>query len=196
MVVTRQMLRKKLANAKKNAERKIPVRDCFVLLERLTKEDVYAAVHPPTDASVKNNAGNHRLRQRKPKPEKKKTERKQKSSTAIVKATSTSLNHFWKTAKINRTVPKLNTIVLAKMRTFSPWPSKLVSIENNKALVYFFGTNNHGTVPFEDVVPFYETVSVLKILITMKIQFFKKAVREAEIFLGVPPMMSILNENL
>lgn len=80
------------------------------------------------------------------------------------------------------------------MRSYSPWPAKLISKEKNRAEVYFFGTNNHGVVKTDEIVAFNDAHLLLKKLLTMKIKHYEKAVREAEIFQGIPLHLSILNE--
>lgn len=196
MAVTRRMARQKAANNKKLQKNsaKNKLKDCIVRIRRLTEADIFAATNSASTSVDNDNEKHYSLRQKKAKPETKTIEHKPKPSLALVKSVSSSYNSLWNMAKKNRSLPQANTIVLAKMKSFSPWPSKLVSINGVKAFVYFFGTNNHGTVLFKEVVPFNETSSVIRILATMKIQHFKKAIREAEIFIGIPSELSILNE--
>lgn len=79
------------------------------------------------------------------------------------------------------------------MKSFSPWPAKLVGIKNKNALVYFFGINNHGEVKVDEIVNFQDGAELIKVLSSKKIKDYRKAVREAEVFMNVPVERSILN---
>lgn len=91
-------------------------------------------------------------------------------------------------------MPALNTLVLAKMKTWSPWPSKLLQIGEKRAYVYFFGTENHGYVDNGEIVSFVDSQILISKLASMKIPDYKRAVREAEISVHVPMHLSILNQ--
>lgn len=184
MVVTRRMAKLKLQTLNqtkhkrsKYREQRHQIKDCVVKLERISPERIAALTAPP------------------PKKIKRKKRIEHKRSTALAKSSSQSVIMLWAEAKRNRkTIPKVNCIILAKMFKYSPWPSKLVEIRNKSAYVYFFGTNNHGTVKLEEIVDFGDTHLLVKKLSTMKIQYFSKAVREAEVFQGIPSENSILNQ--
>lgn len=98
-----------------------------------------------------------------------------------------------KSQKSKTETPAVSTVVLAKMKGWSPWPSKLVSISSGRALVYFFGTDNHGHVPVADVLSFKKLDFIVKLLIAANIKQYRKAVREAELCMGIPIQYSVLN---
>lgn len=80
---------------------------------------------------------------------------------------------------------EINQIVLAKMATYSPWPAKIVQIMNNKAKVFFFGTNQHGQVKVNECVAVEKCGLVISRLIATKQANYHKAVREMEICIGL-----------
>lgn len=182
MAVTRRMARLKAANLKQNkkSSKTNKIKECIVKLNRLTQAEISSAINTNLNNGL----------EQKPSQQTKVTKR-DKTSTVVVK--SVSMPSLWNTMKKNRTMPIINSIVLAKMKSYSPWPSKLIQIKGKNAYVYFFGTNNHGTVQFDEVVPFIEATSVIKLLPAIKINHYKKAVREAEVFQGIPPELSILH---
>lgn len=152
-------------------------RHCFVKLERLSLHEINKATAPP-----------------KSKAKKKKGKIEKKQSQPLASSRSQNCNTMWNNLKKNRLqVPPINSTVLAKMRSYSPWPAKLISFTDKKAMVYFFGTNNHGNVPLENVVAFADTNELIRQLLLMKIKFFKRAVREAEVSRGIPIELSMLN---
>lgn len=117
-----------------------------------------------------------------------------KTSNAIVKVNSQCPKTLWNELKKSRTgIPAKNTIIISKMRSYTPWPSKLVSIKGGQALVYFFGTGQHGEVKSDEIIPFEDGLLLLKLYSLKKIKDFRRAVREAEVFLNIPSDKSILN---
>lgn len=79
-------------------------------------------------------------------------------------------------------------IVLAKMRTYSPWPAKIMEINVKKAKVYFFGTNNHGDVNLFDCVPASECGAVISKLLDSKQADYRKAVYEMKTIMELTGM--------
>lgn len=174
MVVTRSM------KSKLEQKRKHNIRQCFNKLERLSLHDIDKVM-----VSTKSN---------KLKGKRTKGTIQKKQSQSLATSHSRNSNTIWSDLKKNRLqLPLVNSIVLAKMRTYSPWPAKLISFTDKKAKVYFFGTNNHGDVPLGDVVSFADSSELVLQLASMKIKYFKRAVREAEVFRGVPIEYSMLN---
>lgn len=111
-----------------------------------------------------------------------------------MKSSTQSVAVMWAAAKRRRQqIPAINSLVLAKMKKYSPWPSKLLSIEGKRAYVYFFGSNNHGHVDKDEIADFHDNELMVLKLATMKITDYKKAVREAEIFGNIPWCLSVLN---
>lgn len=120
--------------------------------------------------------------------------RKTKESNAVVKVKLPKPEVLWEQLKKSRTnTPKKNTIIISKMRTYSPWPSKLVGIKDEKALVYFFGTGEHGEVSVDEMINFEDGPILLKALSMKKLKHYHKGIREAEIHLGIPAERSLLN---
>lgn len=189
MAVTRSQKRNSKKNVVVKTRKKrfqINVKDCVVKLERLTQEmiDCFTKVKPEKK---------YNLRVRLNKAETRKVVKK-KTNTAVVRNSSQSVDALWAAAKNSRSEPpKEKEIVLVKMRTYSPWPAKIITISNKKVFVYFFGTANHGYVNVDEIVPFTSAPILIVKLSTMKIKDFTKAVREAEIMAGISSDRSILN---
>lgn len=120
--------------------------------------------------------------------------KKTKPKNAIVKMNVPCPIKLWKTLKNSRSaIPPKNSIIVAKMRSFSPWPAKLVGLHNKTALVYFFGTGEHGEVKSDEIILFEDALLLLKALSLKKLKNYHRAIREAEIFLSIPTDASILN---
>lgn len=79
-------------------------------------------------------------------------------------------------------------IVLAKMRSYSPWPAKIMKINAKKANVYFFGTNNHGDVNLSECVPVSECGAVISKLLDSKQADYRKAVCEMKTIMELTGM--------
>lgn len=95
-------------------------------------------------------------------------------------------------------IPEIGTVVLAKMRSYKPWPAVILSSNGRTVFwVKFFGKESHGSVKKNDCVPFDKTieciVEFLKAIPTNQHDDYKRSVREAEIALGIPPERSLLN---
>lgn len=119
---------------------------------------------------------------------------KRKPSKAIVKVSSPCPKALWMKLKNSRAgIPTINAVIISKMRTHSPWPSKLVKINGKQALVYFFGTGEHGEVKLDEIILFEDGLYLLKLYALKKIPGYRRAVREAEVFLSIPSNKSILN---
>lgn len=124
-----------------------------------------------------------------------------KQSMAInvpLKTTVKSLNQLidieWRSTKYaNRDEIQLNQIVLAKMRGYSPWPGSVQGFTKNKkrAHLYFFGTNNTGSVDVAEIVHFEKSIEVVRLLLLRPLNGFLKAVLEAERILGIDERLSI-----
>lgn len=95
-------------------------------------------------------------------------------------------------------VAEINVIVLAKMRSYRPWPA-IVLNDNGRTVfwVRFFGKGSHGSVKKVDCVPFDKTTEcVVQFLQAAKngpCDDYRRAVREAEIALSIPAEKSLLN---
>lgn len=78
---------------------------------------------------------------------------------------------------------------MAKMRSYSPWPSVLLEVKGKTTSVYFFGEGTTGTVLTDDIVPFEKCLVLARKLFGTK--NYQRAVRELEIMLNVPLSNSI-----
>lgn len=89
----------------------------------------------------------------------------------------------------------VGNIVMAKMTGYSPWASRIEGFSKNKKKtnVYFFGTNNRGSVNSNEIVPFSRCHSLIRLLILRKFSEFHKSVLEVENLLGIEPKHSLLN---
>lgn len=186
MVVTRRMAKQKIENSSKDHKKKI--QQCCIKIHRLSPAEIEQLSNPDSKTLP---TKKHNLRYKPPsvpKPIKK------KPKNMIAKATKDPVKLWNELTKSRCSMPPNNAVVLSKMKSYSPWPSKLVAVKNNKALVYFFGTNNHGEVKTADVIRFEDGPELIKVLSMKKIKDYRKAVREAELFMSVPPEKSILNE--
>lgn len=87
--------------------------------------------------------------------------------------------------------------VMAKMRTFAPWPAKITSFTKNKksATVYFYGSHNSGSVLTEEIVRFSSSQTLIRLLLIRNPNDFKKGVVEVELENHIPPELSITNVN-
>lgn len=86
-----------------------------------------------------------------------------------------------------------NMYCLSKMRTFSPWPSKVLNTNEKTTEVYFFGDGTTGKVATAEIVPLDKCVSLMKKL--FHLNGYIRAVREMEIYLGIPQHASITRFN-
>lgn len=89
-----------------------------------------------------------------------------------------------------------NMIVMAKMSSYSPWPSRTVDCVNSKkkTTVFFFGEHTTGSVNTNEIVPFKDCFEVIKLLLLRKISVFHKSVMEVESLLGIGPEQSMFKE--
>lgn len=156
------------------------------------KEDETAQVSAATSTTKKYN-----FRQRPEPPPTaanyEKKERKRNTKNSLVRINTPCPNKLWENLKASRSTIKTNSIVLAKMRTYSPWPAKLVAFKQSTALVYFFGSGNHGEVSTDELVNFEDCLLLIKVLALKKLKNYHKGIREAEVHLRIPSCHSILN---
>lgn len=105
-------------------------------------------------------------------------------STQLVRCSQPTAQVMWSRIKKEGRLlePKINMIVLAKMRSYCPWPSQVMSINMKvkKAQVYFFGTHEFGKVDVNEIVGLEYCVELIKVLLKKKIEHFFKAVHEVE----------------
>lgn len=93
-----------------------------------------------------------------------------------------------------------NQIVLAKMKSYPPWPSTVEKITANKKrlYVYFFGAHNRGYVDLQDAVRFEAANDVIRLLLKRpedrNMKYFRKGILEAELIMGIDIDNSITKE--
>lgn len=90
-------------------------------------------------------------------------------------------------------------LVLAHMKSFSPWPArvikKIVTKTQTNIRVYFYGDQTTGTVKVEQIGLIGENSALIKCLSQKKIKNYAKAVLEMERLTNVPPNLSIFDAN-
>lgn len=91
---------------------------------------------------------------------------------------------------------KSDDYVLAQMRGYAPWPSKIVDFTKNgqRAKCFFYGTRNFGMVETNQIIPFTDAVELVRLINMRNPMNYAKGVRELEIDLGIPSNSSVLRE--
>lgn len=118
----------------------------------------------------------------------------------LVKCQAKTLNQLidaeWRKSKTVGEKIEIGHIVLAKMKGYTPWPGVVRSFTKNgkRAQLYFFGTDNSGTVDVDEIVGFDVGRETTRLLLLRRINFFTKAVLEAERLLNIGPEFSITKE--
>lgn len=110
------------------------------------------------------------------------------------------INEAWRNCKkrfqsSGRSI-NVGDLVLAKMRSYSPWSAQVKGHSKNKKRiqVHFFGTDNQGTVDASEIVPFDICEEVVRLLLLRKLGIFHKSIFEIERILAVPSELSLLKE--
>lgn len=119
----------------------------------------------------------------------------------VVKTLHQLTEQEWRKCKKERkekeTQIQIDQHVMAKMKSYSPWPGRISTISKNgtSAQVYFFGSHNKGSVKTAEIVPLHEAREVIRLLLLRpNYSQFSKGIREAEISLGIPQELSITNQ--
>lgn len=88
--------------------------------------------------------------------------------------------------------------VIAKMKSYAPWPAQIKGFSKNlkRAEVFFFGTSNSGMVGIDEIVDIMHARDVMRLLLLRKIPSYAKAVGEMERVCGIPHKYSLLREIL
>lgn len=86
---------------------------------------------------------------------------------------------------------------MAKMRTYCAWPAQIIKIRGKRTEVFFFGTNQTGTVDTNKISFFKHChTNICRLLQRKKnIKKFIVAVKEVEVILKIPDHLSLLNNN-
>lgn len=177
-----------------NDKKKVRLMECHVRLHRLTEVQIMRAVANDL-TEIKNNraekkynlrSGNNRKEAKVSKPNKKTI------STALVGISPSDMTvaRLWTFLKKEFSVqPFKGLCCLAKMRTYSPWPSVVTETVGDRVKVYFFGDGTTGTVQKKEVVPFDKCVVLIKKY--LGVDGYSRAVRELEISINIPHSSSI-----
>lgn len=110
------------------------------------------------------------------------------------------IDEQWRRCKQITSQLAIGNIVLAKMKSYPPWPSFIESITANgkRAQVYFFGTQNRGTVELKETVLFETANDVIRLLLKRpqdrNMKFFMRGILEAERVIGIDDENSITKE--
>lgn len=171
------------------------VKDCYVRLKRLTEKEIMTAVASNLttidDNRVSTSKYNLRNRNRKPKSAPKPII-KRTLSTAIarIQPSDMTVTRLWKFLKKEFSItPYKNLCCLAKMNTYSPWPSMVLDYKDDRTVVYFFGEGTTGTVQSKEIVPFEKCPVLARKY--LNVAGYSRAVRELEISLNIPLHASI-----
>lgn len=91
---------------------------------------------------------------------------------------------------------KENDIIMAKMKGYSAWPGKIISFTKNKkrALIYFYGTHDKGSVDVNEMALFEHSHKVIRLQLLRILDGFKKGILEVESEIKVPRELSITNK--
>lgn len=116
-----------------------------------------------------------------------------------IQTLASQANEMWQKLKRQhkeKKQPDVDEFVLAKMKSYAPWPAKIQSFSKNgkKAKVYFYGTNNSGGVDIMEIVHFEDAADVIRLLLLRKIPMYSRAVVEVERCCGIPEELSLLKE--
>lgn len=116
--------------------------------------------------------------------EKKDSPARKKTKAVAIRKPILSISSLFNICKQNNSIDLVvGQLVLAKMQTYSPWPAKIMEIKDKKVTVFFFGTNNHGTVKKVDCVPIQFCGPVIMNLLESKQANLRKAVEEMKLML-------------
>lgn len=123
-----------------------------------------------------------------------------KTKCQQVKSLSILIRENWaeckRKYKTTHSTLKEEDTIMAKMATYSPWPARIISFSSNRkrALVFFYGTANTGTVNVCEIIPFSECSNVIRLLLLRKISPFHKGIAQIERYMNVAPEFSLLKE--
>lgn len=103
-------------------------------------------------------------------------------------------NDVKKQSKSMCALPKVGQVVLAKMRSYRPWPA--IVLNDKKKTVFwvrFFGKQSEGSVKKNECVLFRDAIGCVAEYSKCPLDDYNRAVREAEAMLGIPIEASLLN---
>lgn len=89
---------------------------------------------------------------------------------------------------------KENDIILAKQKYSSPWPARILNIQEDKVTVFFFGDKRTGTVSSFELYDFIKSIDALKSFLALKKpRGYITGIREVEALLKIPHTHSVFN---
>lgn len=130
----------------------------------------------------------------------KQSSQKEPSKKNIAKSIAELADEKWRQVKRQQQHKKkelrIGEMVLSKMRTYAPWPSKILSFskDGKRAQVFFYGTDNSGSVNMDEIVQFKDTTDVVRLLLRRNMPFFSRGVKTIEHLCGIPDELSLLRE--
>lgn len=110
-------------------------------------------------------------------------------------------NDTWKRCKIDSKSKQIKLdvgqYVMAKMKSFSPWPARVTGFTKNRKKVYvhFYGTHDTGSIEVAEITLFEDSKDVIRIQLLRSLDCFAKGIREIETELGIPDELSITNRH-
>lgn len=89
----------------------------------------------------------------------------------------------------------LGDIVLCKMRGYCEWPALVTGFDQKLVVIKFFGDQTSHKAAIHNFFSFkYSQDLIMHYLRTKKTPAFERAVKEAEIMMGIPDFNSIVNK--
>lgn len=183
----------------KNKKNEIKLKECVVKLIRLKKTELMELLserpktynlraRPKNVAKLKQNAKQNSLTSQNVKKQV-----EIPNCLALVKPTSMQMTKLWNAKKRCGIVPEVGSIVLAKMRSYRPWPAIILN-ENGRSVfwVRFLGKGSHGSVKKTECVPFENALECVQQSLENPVEDYSRAVREAEVILHIPSEKSLL----
>lgn len=129
-----------------------------------------------------------------------KKEKTNQTTSKPAKSLNVMINDAWKKCKTEFKSSGLlieqSTVAMAKMSGYSAWPARIDDFTKNgkRARVFFFGSNNIGSVDISEIVPFEFCREVIRLLLRRKVGPFHRSVLEIERILGIPSELSLTTE--
>lgn len=116
----------------------------------------------------------------------------------IYELTNSAWRRCLAASKKNGAVLTVGQHVMAKMKSWSPWPAVIISFNANKKRVnvFFYGTKEEGKVDSQDIAQFGDSCEVIRLLLLRKNTLFgfEKGIREVETLNNIPIELSMTTE--
>lgn len=130
------------------------------------------------------------------KPASKPTAMNRPKCPTLQNAIDASFEKLKKTFAGTKKQPNVGDFMLARMRGYAPWPSKITDFtkDRKRAKCYFYGSHNNGSVDVNQIVPFADAYELIRLINMRKPVDFAKGVKEVEIENGISHELSSLRE--